>query len=247
MNFIKIVAVFFITALFLLVGSACSSNRVGTNDFFNQFSDIDEGTVLLLEYGHSPFNFPENHVFYYTGGYLVIPYVFYGGRVDSEVGLFVFIDGVVQPYFVNSLNESELKYLHIFNIEANSEKIIELHILPTVGRLNDNLQLNFVCLEFPLILETDDLMVDLQGISTTISWTLSFLEDIPANHNTQIQERFFVYSITSEGSASREIGGYMHLDFVDTYEGFEVKINNLSDVRLFVYGWSDATFRTCVQ
>ena len=128
------------------------------------------------EYGHSPYNFPEDFTFHYRGGFLEIAYVFYGGRVDSEVGLLIFIDGIVQPYFVGDyIEESDFEYMHIFNVIADSEQVVSLNILPTVGEVGDYLQLNFVCIGFPLI--QDISMLDLQSMSTTFSWTLLFLED----------------------------------------------------------------------
>ncbi len=178
------------------VCTGCSkSNTNNTNSFpFN--NDLDDDTTIACEYGHSPHSIPQDFTYYYQGGVLNIPYTFYGGRVDSEVGLFVFIDGVVQPYSIEHPKNTINNYMEIFNIAANSEETYTLNITPNCGKKGDILKLNFVCIEFPSLDITNNSSLDLQKMSTTISWKLSYLKDAE-NLTIPSQKEFNVKTISN--------------------------------------------------
>lgn len=168
------------------------NNTDNTNNL-NPFDNIDDdSTAIASEYGHSPYNPPENYTYYYQGDVLNIPYTFYGGRVDSEVGLLIFIDGIVQQYSINDSNDTIYDSMKIFNINANSEETYTLNINPNCGKKGDILKLNFVCIDFPILNMLDESSIDLQTMSTTISWKLSYLEDskvlkFPSKEGTRIK------------------------------------------------------------
>ena len=206
---------------FCIFFSGCEFNSsTQTVNILNPFMESSES--LMSEYGHSLFSFPDDDTFYYQGGLLEVPYIFYGGRVDSEVGLLVFIDGIVQPYFINNTtSESEFKYMYINNIAANSEQVVTLSILPTVGKMGDELQLNFVCIDFPSL--TDKSMLNLQSMSTTFSWKLSFLSDISTDP----------VSLPEIGIRILETSDTIDIDF-EVYGNFYLETDNESKVaRLF--------------
>lgn len=169
--------VFISIFILILICTGCLNNANEVNNL-NPFDDIgDSNTDIASEYGHSPYNAPEDFTYYYQGGVLNIPYTFYGGRVDSEVGLLIFIDGIVQQYSVGNSDNEIYDYMKNFNIDANSKENYMLNIIPNCGKSGDILKLNFVCIDFPVLNISDESSIDLQTMSTTISWKLSYLKD----------------------------------------------------------------------
>lgn len=67
--------------------------------------------------------------------------------------------------------------MKIFNIDANSKENYMVNIIPNCGKSGDILKLNFVCIDFPVLNISDESSIDLQTMSTTISWKLSYLKD----------------------------------------------------------------------
>ena len=227
---------FIIISISLCVSACSFDNNINNPNILNPFEDIDdEGTMIMSEYGHSPYNFPENFMFYYQGGILEIPYIFFGGRVDSEVGLLIFIDGVVQPYFISGLEELP-DYMHIFNIEANSEKVYMLNIIPTAGVAGDYLQLNFVCIDFPSLDGSDAAMLDLQNMSATISWTLAFLENSPYNHGLPSYKKAEIVDVFIEGN----------YDGSDFYFEIDNESENPNSIRIIAYKERSGIYRTTI-
>lgn len=163
--------------IFVLISSGCINNSSDTNNL-NPFGEIDDNnTMIASEYGHSPCNAPEDVTYYYQGNVLNIPYTFYGGRVNSEVGLLVFIDGIVQQYTIDDSEHEKYDYMKTFNIPINSEETYILNIIPNSGKSGDILKLNFVCIDFPNLSKLETPSVELQNASATISWKLLYLED----------------------------------------------------------------------
>ena len=198
--------------LCIVVAGCVSDYNTSAVSGINPFDDIAGGhEILMSEYGHSPYIFPNDDTFHYYGGLFEVPYIFYGGQVDSEVGLLIFIDGIVQPYSLHDdTSEVAFEYMHVFNIEANSEKVVMLSIAPTVGEIGDNLQLNFVCIDFPLI--NDMSMLKLQGMSTTFSWRLSFFEDIVLHTAAHTSINASISDFSSDVDMDVDIYGYFHLE-----------------------------------
>jgi len=191
----KYIIIVFILILVLVCTGCFENSPKNTNNFpFN--NDLDDNTTIACEYGHSPHSIPQDFTYYYYGGVLNIPYTFYGGRVDSEVGLFIFIDGVVQQYSIEDFEKTTNNYMEIFNVNANSEQTYTLNITPNCGKKGDILKLNFVCIEFPSLNTKDNLSPDLQRMSTTITWKLSYLEDAETLA-TSTQKEFEIKTISN--------------------------------------------------
>lgn len=248
------ISIIFIFLLIIIITTSCTSNNTDNKNDLNPFADINnENMVIKSEYGHSPYNFPEDYMYYYQGGVLEIPYMFYGGRVDSEVGLYIFIDGIIQPYFISDSIETTYEYIHMFDIESNSEKKYILNILPTVGTINDYLKLNFVCVDFPNLINANESIgelesiVELQNMSTTISWTLSFLENIPTDSILSLYDEAKIKTISETIQNDYEENNDTYFEFDSNSEESNIIISNTNkSIKFVTYGEIEGNYRTTI-
>jgi hypothetical protein len=97
------------------------------------------GPVASLNKGSGPVAFD------YNGGNLVIDYFIENNSSDAplEFGLFVFLDGIPQPFKIDDPNEED-SFLHVFNLDENEHKEFKIVFTPILGKTGETLEISFV-------------------------------------------------------------------------------------------------------
>lgn len=80
----------------------------------------------------------------YNGEPLSIDYTFVNGNIDSNYGLFLFLDGMLQPYYTNF--SDEYKNMHIFSLSKDSSTTFKLYFEPVTGEIGQEIPLHIVAI-----------------------------------------------------------------------------------------------------
>lgn len=124
-----------ICALILLL-SGC------TNDYSQPNTDQQE---IYFEATHGVDSFDVlSDKLIYEGKTLSIDYTFSNGNVDSNYGLFLFLDGMLQPYYTNF--SDEYKNMHIFSLPKDSNNTFKIYFDPVTGQIGQEIPLHIVAI-----------------------------------------------------------------------------------------------------
>ena len=96
------------------------------------------GPVDSLNKGSGPVAFD------YNDGNLAIDYFIENNNSDAplEFGLFVFLDGISQPFKIDDPNEED-SFLHVFNLDESEHKEFKIIFTPILGKAGETLKISF--------------------------------------------------------------------------------------------------------
>jgi len=83
----------------------------------------------------------------YNGSPIQLTLLLSGGNADAEIGIWLFIDGIMQPYKVETDGEEQL--MHVFALPANTDIEVVVTVDPTVGQAGETLYLSSVFIVNP--------------------------------------------------------------------------------------------------
>lgn len=180
----------------IIVGTGCSNQNPapeddesaeGSNENKNPFEvdELDEEEEqMILGSGHGFVNqeLDENDArlpIQYDGGELEIDYSINANGKNKEFGLLVFIDGVPQPYKIDT-TEAPYEYMHIFNPEKdNVDMLFKFIFTPVTGKEGDTLDITITSTYNPSFVPDMKETTSYGGYQSTLemSNTIVFNED----------------------------------------------------------------------
>lgn len=89
----------------------------------------------------------EEHVLYYEGGEMKIPYRMKGSGIGASAGFLLFLNGEAQPYKIDG--EEEYKYMHVITGKEEKEKTFTITFTPLNGKKGDQGKIKIVGLVNP--------------------------------------------------------------------------------------------------
>lgn len=156
LSFFKMSIVLLVIILFSI---ACSDQSV---DYGDERQDIQENpldlegneTVIMGALSHGFFN-PKindngemNPLIYY-GGELKINYIVNASGDAKKIGFLIFIDGLPQPYKINS-EEGSYEYLHVLDLaKDNKDTPVSFIFTPVTGKKGDTLSISITSIYNP--------------------------------------------------------------------------------------------------
>lgn len=90
----------------------------------------------------------KEHVLYYEGGEMKIPYRMKGNGIGRSAGFLLFLDGVAQPYKIAG-EEEEYKYMHVITGKEEEEKNFTISFTPLIGKKGKRSKIKIVGLVNP--------------------------------------------------------------------------------------------------
>lgn len=104
---------------------------------------------VMGEFGHGVnwSDASEEHVLYYEGGGMKIPYRMKGSGIGASAGFLLFVDGEAQPYKIDG--EEEYKYMHVITGKEDKEKTFTITFTPLNGKKGDQSKVKIVGLVNP--------------------------------------------------------------------------------------------------
>ncbi|UOE94753.1 beta-glucanase/beta-glucan synthetase [Alkalihalobacillus sp. LMS39] len=136
----------FLLFLCLLIITGCSKDNsveedkevhIDSND--NPFVMDEEDTVVLgsIFHGYDNLVFDDNDEILpltYDGGELILEYYVRAEGKATNVGFLVYVDGVAQPYKLNT-TDSNYQYMHILDLEEENEDTpLQFIFIPVTGK-----------------------------------------------------------------------------------------------------------------
>ncbi|WP_042226930.1 hypothetical protein [Paenibacillus popilliae] len=133
--------------------AAGQANPAG-NANSNPFEAGQAERVILGDLGHGLVN-PDRdengdiRPLRYDGGELHIPYAVHASGKAKNVGFLVFIDGIAQPYKLNT-TDAPYQYMHIFELEQdNKDTAFTFVFTPVTGKQGDTLSISITSIYNP--------------------------------------------------------------------------------------------------
>lgn len=104
-------------------------------------------TETIGEFAHGIVSRKE-HVLYYKGGEMKIPYKMKGSGIGKNAGFLLFLDGEAQPYKIVG-EEEEYKYMHVISGKEKQEKNFTISFTPIKGKKGEKSKIKIVGLVNP--------------------------------------------------------------------------------------------------
>jgi len=145
-------------------------NEEETNPF-----EISEKESIDYSMGHGVNKpDPDKRVIEYTGQPIEIQYFFDNGPAECSSGLFVFVNGFLQPYRVDGDVEKEF---YVFPLASNEQKTVNITFEPVCGEAGETLSVYFASMLNPKVIKyTDDFKYfgHNHKISQLLPWKLEY-------------------------------------------------------------------------
>lgn len=189
---------------------------------------------------------PKNDITYYTysGGEASVNITMTAeGMEKVGVGIFLFLDGQIQPY--RTEEETEYSYMHTFYPENSKEYIIPLYLIPVTGESGEILEMQVMSVIWPdYFLDKGRTSIQHTSGTTGSATTLIFEDTPPAMEMPEVRERLLSCKLSYVELLSSEIAGWTAEDMRNKYE-YHYYFDGIEDgASIFDYGASDtAIFR----
>lgn len=202
---------------------------------------------------------PESMTLEYNGESVKLEYEFYAEN-PCDMGLMIYVDGILQPYTVVSTNETTS--MQVVNLAYNDTKRFQIEFTPVCGKKGDELVVVFANIYNAKIVElTDEVNKNTFGnnqqISQSIPWKLKMNADAPeTNFNISMDYKIQRFSNSDKTEFMvTELDGTVRnkLDNVCEIEirrdntilnGItEFSIANSNALNFYVYGNATGTYR----
>ncbi|KHL91342.1 beta-glucanase/beta-glucan synthetase [Paenibacillus sp. IHB B 3415] len=170
----------------LILAAACSSDKAtsiqtdpsdtaqtGSADTLskNPF-EMNEQNVVLGSISHRAVNLQVDEAggilpIQYNGGELAVDYRVTASGKARNVGFLLFIDGLAQPYKLDS-SGAVYEYMHIFELEENKETPFTFMFTPVTGKKGELLPIKFVSVYNPAFIPDMKVTSSYGGYQTTL-------------------------------------------------------------------------------
>lgn len=205
----------------LLTG--CSGNDIPTQkaeepdtsaSVSGDLTDLFDQGSSAMEVGSFSYGWPdERDVFPYSGKPLEIPFKLTGTMESpQEVGLLLYVDGIVQPYSAVLSDGTELTdaYMQTFKLEQDVENIFNLVFQPVTGKAGENLSIQAVTILRPSYLPEGAENPNYgfyHSANITIPLQIAFDKDAPAEEQKASSNSYEVVDIPKSITDSDEYFG----------------------------------------
>jgi len=171
---------FILLALIMTVASACVTRSANEDpaptpnqSAPNPFEPNDPNTVILGQISHG-FAYPqldENGDILpleYHGSELIIDYQVTASGTAKNVGFLLFVDGMPQPYKLNS-SDSEYRYMHILQLQEDDQPTpFSFVFTPVTGKAGDTLHVSIASVYNPSFIPDMKETTSYGGYQTTL-------------------------------------------------------------------------------
>lgn len=187
-----LLAIFIISALFV----GCSKNTNTTNNnVFENYSEPDNNPTQETIYIDSGVVDYDNVDFEYNGKPLEFDYK-YNSTADCEMGLQLYVNGILQEFSVNN----EKYNLYKVNCKANKDEIFHVSFTPNNGTKGETSSLIFANIYHPEVIEfkgTVNTFGNYQRISQPMPWGIKMNESVEEG-NLKISSVYDEHEFTQE-------------------------------------------------
>lgn len=247
----------FMSLLFLMTGCSTSQNPDNSNST-DDLGSYFENQPQTGEIGSANFGFVNSMdtVYTYTGEPLEIPFHVIGASegAESEIGVFLFVDGVVQPYSIvyeDGTSRSE-DSMQVFCLDYEEKESFNMVFQPVTGKAGETLSLMAVTILNPSFVaegENNPRYGIYHGESATTDRNISFDVDAPAQTLSTATTEYDVKEIHQEIMDRLAAWGALdQLDMTATLE-LDVGEENIiradgkrAEVTVQLYGGPEANF-----
>lgn len=183
-------------ALFLLISSTGCSQRTepsdkseisGTEANINPFKSDDADTVVMggISHGPSAPNVDENNKLIpwkYDGEEVNMKYYVNASGQAKNVGFFIFVNGIAQPYKINA-SDASYEYMHTFKLQEDNVNVPFTFIFsPITGKKGETLDVTIASIYNPSFMPDMDKSSSYGGYHALLpaKYQLTFEEDAKA-------------------------------------------------------------------
>lgn len=230
----------FLCLLLTLTSCSESMKTIDSNEPDVRTGGIQHGVVI-------PDPESSNFTFEYTGQPIELTYMMENGEVSDSWGLYVFTDGIQQPFCVD--NEPESKLVYVYDFSPKERKMISISFQPITGDVGDSVQVVFVVMldpEFILEKESDLHQYGNYHAITQMPWKIDIKSQINNKSNTQIPQKGTQVEISTDfqkryeevnenGEISSLLDSSVHFEFFNNdYYETEVQMNDGVDLEFTI-------------
>ena len=90
----------------------------------------------------------DNHTYVYNGNTIHSSYLIHGGEENTEIGLFLLINGIPHKFHISNIS-TEDKFMNVIDIEKDGHMEIEVSLDPTIGTKGDILNVDIFSIKSP--------------------------------------------------------------------------------------------------
>ncbi|MEI3612559.1 beta-glucanase/beta-glucan synthetase [Pseudogracilibacillus sp. SO30301A] len=270
---------FLLTTFFLII-TGCSKDKVeeekeqaAISDMNDNPFEIDEENAVIMgsiSHGYANLELDDNDEVLpltYDGGELVLDYEVQAEGKATNIGFLVYVDGIAQPYKLNT-TDSDYQYMHIIDLkEENVDTPFQFIFTPITGEKGETVNITITSIYHPSFIPDMKETTSYGGYHEALAGTrpIEFhenpepldLTELPTNKVLK-DVRFITESVTDD-LLERLGGGVMTIDLemleVDVFNLVEIEdkpdmettfqINNQGNVhmRLKILGIPGATYQ----
>lgn len=181
-NMYRVVTIIF-TLVFMISLAGCKSEnkKVNTDKKHDNPFELKGSTNATIDYS---FGFgvdspdPDKRILTYNGKDVEVSYSFNNGPNECNLGLRIYVNGLIQPYRINK--ETKEETMKEFPLKGNENKKFIISFIPVTGEKGDNLSVFFVTMLNPQIVKYSSdfkFFGNNQKINQLLPWKMTFLKD----------------------------------------------------------------------
>lgn len=235
-----------------LIFSACTKNNNSNVDEADPFADYNsnsESTVQNTIYIDSGVVGNDNMSFEYNGNEIEFDYR-YNCSEDCEMGLQLFVNGILQEFSVNNDEFTVYKT----KCKANSDNIFHISFTPNTGKKGETVSLIFANIYNPKIIELNGSVNSFGNnhrISQPMPWGIKMNKD-SSNTKFNISNSYDEHKFTKEelDEFSKTLEDGTKVSKLDNFMKFDISkdvniisVSNEKNVVFDLYGNFEGTYR----
>lgn len=194
---------------------------VGDNPADDLFAD-EKTNIPVGSISHGP----DTKVFSYTGQKLELPYHVEGSGLGTTCGFLLFLDGIPQPYQIES--NGACSYLHLLQLEDNISKEFSFYLEPVVGETGETLELYILSIIPQTFSQTEDMLLGTSQNFLESFISLTFAADAVPAQSVPDSNNFILKNL----SVSEE---ELTPENIDRYLQTEITGDTASDLNAHVF------------
>ena len=182
---LKKIHIFSIMLFLLLVLTSCADSTI-TNEIKEtgvRTGGIQHGVVI-------PDPETSKFTFEYTGKPIELTYMLENGDIPDNWGLYIFTNGIQQPFTID--HDKDLKKVYIHNFAPKEKKLINIRFNPVSGDIGDSVQVVFIVMLDPNYVLDRKSNIHQYGNNhaiTQMPWKIDFKSKNYNNINSKILEK----------------------------------------------------------
>lgn len=149
MNHFKTLFIIILSMLLSISLFGCSLSSVkNKNDNATGNLSTQPPQVVQAEFGHGIVNpNPDDRLLVYNGKKIEIEYMLDNVGAECNLGILMFINGIIQPYSI--VGENDNRIMNIFDMNSKEKRIIKLEFTPVCGQKGTDTVINFAVMLNP--------------------------------------------------------------------------------------------------